>query len=205
MNRWLGWFGALALLACALPWSLNPGAGLSLNPIDLAEWTSLNPAVQAQTPTLLATFLLRTPLLIVALLFALATSRSARPLAVLLLLLLSAGQLPPFEFLGDLGNANFQQQALMAVLTLIIGLLTLMLFPHPRALLAGAIVALAGLLAAVIGAANAFAEMRAFGLPALIGPGLAIYSAALAGAATFPLLQAGIKKRRACTPPSVLV
>lgn len=202
MTRWFWWLGAVALLACALPWALNPGAGLSLNPADLAEWTSLNPVIRAQSPPLAATFLLRTPLLVVAALFGLAAGHSARWLALLLILVLAAAQLPPFEFVRDLANANYQQQALLAALTTLAGLLALFVLPRSRAPGVGAAAAIAGLAAAFIGACSAITEMRALGLNTVAGPGLGVYSAALVIAAALPAISAGIKKRRAETPPS---
>jgi hypothetical protein len=202
MNRPMLWLAALALLACALPWVSNPGAGLSLNPVDLAEWTSLHPAIQAQSPPLLTTFLLRTPLLVVAALIGLSVGRAARWPAALAIAALAVAQLPPFEFVRDLESANYRQQALMAALTLAGGWLALFGIQRDRGGIIGAVVALAGLIAAVFGAAGALGAMRDFGLPAQPGPGLLVYSAALIGVALLPLVPSGIKKRRALTPPS---
>jgi hypothetical protein len=202
MNRPMLWLAALALLACALPWVSNPGAGLSLNPVDLAEWTSLHPAIQAQSPPLLTTLLLRTPLLVVAALIGLSVGRAARWPAALAIAALAVAQLPPFEFVRDFESANYRQQALMAALTLAGGWLALFAIQRGRAGIIGAVVALAGLIAAVFGAAGALGAMRDFGLPAQPGPGLFVYGAALAGVSVLPFARYGIKKRRALTPPS---
>ncbi len=196
----LWWLIALALAACLLPWVVNPGAGLSLNPADLAEWTSLSPTVQAQSPTLLTTFLLRTPLLVVALLVGFATARF-RGWAALGILLLATAQLPPFEFLADSGNANYRQQALMAGLTAGLGLLALFAVPRRLSLPGVFAVSAAGIIAAWLGMISALTEMRAFGLAAQPGDGIVVYSAALVGAFAVAL-QAGIKKRHPATPPS---
>jgi len=197
-TRWLWLTAALALTACLLPWVSNSAAGLSFNPTDLAEWTSLAPAVQAQTPPLFTTFLLRTPLLIVALLVALAAGRK-HGWAALLILVLAAAQLPPFEFLKDSGNSNYRQQVLMAALTGVLGLLVLFRLPERHALASAGIVAAAGLLAALVGVAGALREMQTFGLAAQIGPGLLLYIAAMLSTMALTLL-AGIKKRRGKAP-----
>jgi hypothetical protein len=202
MNRPVLWLAALALLACALPWVSNPGAGLSLNPVDLAEWTSLHPAIQAQSPPLLTTFLLRTPLLVIAALLGLSSGRGAHWRIALIVVVLALAQMPPFEFVRDLESANYRQQVLMAALTLSAGLLALFAVRPGGAAPSGALLALAGLAAVVLGAAGALAAMRDFGLPAQPGPGLFVYGAALVSAALLPLAATGIKKRRAFTPPS---
>jgi hypothetical protein len=71
MDRWLFAAGLLFLAAGLLPWVQVSGAGLNLNPVDLAEWTSLAPAIQSQSPPLLTTALLRTFLVVATLLLAL--------------------------------------------------------------------------------------------------------------------------------------
>lgn len=202
MTRWFWWLGFISLLACTLPWTLNPGAGLSLNPTDLAEWTSLNPAVRAQSPPLLTTFLLRTPLLVIAVLFGLAGNRGTRWLAALLIFLLAAAQLPPFEFVHDLANVNYQQQTLLAALTLLLGIAALLTVSGQHVLGAGLVISIAGLVAAFFGAYSAVAEMRAFGLDTITGPGMVFYSIALFGAIVLSIIGTRIKKRRTHTPPS---
>lgn len=198
--RWLAWFALTAIAACLLPWVVNPGAGLSLNAVDLAEWTSLSPAVQAQTPALWTSFLLRTPLWVTTLLAVLAARGRALGWVTLLIVALSAAQLPPIEFFGALDNANYRQQFLMAVLTAGGGLLAVTFSRRINPLIGGALVAVIGLVAVMAGASGAAAAMQAFGLPAPAGPGLLVYGAALAFIAV--AAAAGIKKRRATTPPS---
>ena len=199
MTRWIWLLVGLVLTSCLLPWVVNPGAGLSLNAVDWAEWTSLAPAVQAQAPALLTPFLLRTPLLIAAVLVGLAADRH-RGWAALLIALLAAAQLPPFEFLADTGNANYQQQALLAAWTLGLGWLVLFALPRRSIPVGLAVTALAGLAAALAGVVSAFDAMRAYGLDARIGPGAVLYGGALAFALGLAV-STGIKKRRGITPP----
>lgn len=197
-TRWLWLAAAAALASCLLPWLVNPAAGLSLNPVDLAEWTSLTPAVQAQTPPLFTTFVLRTPLLVVALLAGLAANRH-RGWAALFILLLAVAQLPPFEFLKDAGNSNYRQQLLMAVLTGGLGLIVLFRLPRRFTLAGAGITAGFGLMAALLGVASALREMQAFALPVQIGPGIVLYCAALVGVLVVTVAT-GIKKRRVTAP-----
>lgn len=197
--RWLWLTAALALAACLLPWVTNPAAGLSLNPTDLAEWTTLAPAVQAQTPPLFTSFLLRTPLLIVALLVAYATGRK-HSWAALLILLLAAAQLPPFEFLKDSGNSNYRQQLMMAVMTAGLGLGALYGLARHFVLTGAGVVTALGLLAALAGVTSAVREMRAFAPGAQAGPGLLFYSAAMLAIVALAA-NTGIKKRRGEAPP----
>src|SRR5512143_758636 len=58
-----------ALIAYYLPWIANRAAALSANAYDLAEWTSLHPAVRGASVPLVAPFLLRAVLGGLALLF----------------------------------------------------------------------------------------------------------------------------------------
>src|SRR5438552_17266089 len=60
-----------ALVAYYLSWINNQAAALSANAYDLAEWTSLHPAVRGAIIPLLAPFLLRAVLGGLALLFGL--------------------------------------------------------------------------------------------------------------------------------------
>ena len=197
--RWLWLTAALALAACLLPWVTNPAAGLSLNPADLAEWTTLAPAVQAQNPPLFTAFLLRTPLLVVTLLVAFAAGRK-HGWAAILILLLAAAQLPPFEFLKDSGNSNYRQQLMMAVLTAGLGLGALYGLPRRFVMTGAGIAAALGLLAALAGVTSAVREMQAFALGAQAGPGLLLYGGAMLAIVALAAYTE-IKKRRGEAPP----
>jgi hypothetical protein len=107
---------ALALLGCFLPWVAHPAAALAPNLIDLAEWTSLHPAVRAMSPPLLLTFGLRAVLALVGVGFAL-TTRWGWAVGALVVLRL----LPPLDFFrGGGGDPNFQQQFALAVGTAVL-------------------------------------------------------------------------------------
>ena len=172
---------ALMLLLYLLPWLINPSAALSPNAYDLAEWTSLHPAVRDAAIPLLPTALLRLPLACLALLVAFTARRSL--LSALVVLLLAVSVLRP-EFFTALGDPNYRQQAALAVVALVGGAVGLSgtLRRWHRWITAG--IALAGAAACVVGLAQGYELMRGFNLPAVIGLGgvtLALAFVAFAG------------------------
>lgn len=198
-DRWVFWLGLLYLGSGLLPWVTVSGAGFNLNPVDLAEWTSLAPAIQNQSPPLFTTFLLRTFLLIATLLLALGAGRR-RWLAVIVVIVLAAAQFPPFEFLADSGNANYRQQMLMAALTLALGFAAVFLLPVRYRELVAVIVTIVGLVAIGVGVSSALATLGTYGLDA--APGLGAWIAAIALASALVVSASGIKKRRTQAPLS---
>lgn len=132
----------LAWIGTYLPWVTTTGAAFSSNLYDLAEWTSLYPAVRGGNPPLLPTFLLRATPALIAIGLSLHSTRrvtstvsdslpvkrvgafevsrwmwGVRVLAVLI----AVGLLPPFDFFrGQFGDPNYRQQFIIAGLTLLI-------------------------------------------------------------------------------------
>lgn len=161
-------FIALALAACALPWLTNPSASLSLSVYDLAEWTSLVPAVRSGG--LLPTLLLRLPLAWLAGLVTL--SPGNRAVKVIFVVAAAAALLPPLHFFYVLDDVNYRQQFALAVLTLIVGLM--MGFSNRvqrwRAPLA-AMIGVAGAVTAIMGLIQAHALMRSYQLSPQAGLG----------------------------------
>jgi hypothetical protein len=104
---------ALAMLAFYLPWIDHPAAALAPNALDLAEWTSLHPAVRAESPALLTTFFLR------AVAAACGVGLVASAWWGWLPGLAIAGVLvPPLDFFRDAGgDLNFRQQFALAMVT----------------------------------------------------------------------------------------
>mgnify|MGYP005836978137 CR=1 FL=1 len=118
---------ALAALGCYLPWVEHPAAALAPNAFDLAEWTSLHPAVRGGSPPLLLTLLLRAPFALAGVGIALAAPWGWLPGLVVALTLL-----PPMEFFrGAWGDPNFRQGF---ALTLATGALVLLALPARRLL-----------------------------------------------------------------------
>ncbi len=119
----------LCLIAYMLPWTNSPGVSLSMGAYDLAEWASLTPAARAESPQLLTSLLLRLPLACIAVIFAFSVAHSLRItagrwLGVAFVVMIVLLQLPPFAF-ATTGrhDPNYQQQFLVAMVTLFGGLL----------------------------------------------------------------------------------
>lgn len=141
----------LGLAGYSLPWIVAPTAPLTLNAYDLAEWTTLHPN-QRGTP-LVVPLLLRMQLPIIAMLTALfACGRRIKPLAALMIALLALAQLPPLEFLTiSRHDSNYQQQFLLAAISLVAGLGLLACKPSRLLVLAALGLATTGLAASLAG------------------------------------------------------
>jgi hypothetical protein len=160
---------ALMVAFYALPWVVNPGASLTASAYDLAEWTSLHPAVRGAPLPLLTPFALRLPLALIAPLIAFGDGR--RRLRLLGVVVIVLALLPPPEFLTQTSDANFRQQLALALLAGIGGVIGV-----SRALrrwhdALNVTIAAIGVIATVAGAVHALSLMRGFGLPTAIGAG----------------------------------
>ncbi len=125
MTRWILTCILLAMAAYHMPWQVHEAAVFSNNALDLAEGISLHPDVQAESPKLYTSMLLRLPLVFLAVLTILTAGRLSseawrwlwRGVAVLMVLRLN----PPVEFYpwGG-GSENDQQLGMMMVVGLAI-------------------------------------------------------------------------------------
>ena len=113
----------VGLVAYLLPWIVAPSAPMTLNAYDLAEWVSLYPPQKQTLPPLLVPLLLRAQLLIFAIMLGIIASGKIQIIvATLIIAALAIGQMPPFEFFSDLDNLNYQQQSILAGISLVAGL-----------------------------------------------------------------------------------
>lgn len=163
---------ALALIGTWLPWLGIGIAALDHNLIDLAEWTSLHPGASAEVLPYLTPLLLRLPPVCLALLIGIGLHRGDHTLRIIAVVALTAALLPPFEFLSALDNANYRQQAALALIALCGGIIGQTVWPgrlHRPALL---ILAGLGIGSAATGLARALALRQAY-LPET-QPGLGI-------------------------------
>lgn len=114
------------LVGLLLPWLLAPTAAMTLNAYDLAEWASLHPAQRASNPPLVLPWLLRAQLMILcALAGVVAQRRLQKRVAALVIVALAVAQLPPIEFVNDIGNLNYRQQFGLALASLGLGIAAL--------------------------------------------------------------------------------
>jgi len=113
----------IALAGYMIPWIVTPSNPLSLNAYDLAEWASLHPSQPNTSPPLIVPLFLRVQLVFIALLIATnVTTISERLVSLIAIGLLAVAQLPPLEFLTiATDNINYQQQFILASITLIVG------------------------------------------------------------------------------------
>lgn len=120
---WLILFGlALALICYYLPWFTHSTAGFTMNGFDLAEWSSLHPAVRSSSPSMLTSFLLRAPLLALIAALALAANRLSDPrvrwVLRALAVLIALRFVPPADFFRPArDDPNYRQMALLVGLS----------------------------------------------------------------------------------------
>jgi hypothetical protein len=173
-----------ALIGYFLPWVWHSAAALTANAYDLAEWANLHPAVRNGSTPMLAPFLLRFDLAGIALLCALrsarATNRGVRWLYGGLSLILAITLLPPIDFFRSAGDdPNYRQQFYIAVATfialaVIIFLWRKSILPRYQAILE-ALLALATLIAAIMGEGLAFGVVRSLQIDVTPGGGVIVF------------------------------
>ncbi len=160
----------LALVAYCMPWLLNPGVSLSFGVYDLAEWTSLHPAVRASSLPLLLTLLLRLPLVCLAAIVGF--SRSHILLRAAFVLIVTAALLPPLEFFTQYpDDPNYRQQFILSLTALTIGGVGLSGYVSRWHSIVGIIASFIGAIASVWGLAQAYELMNAYHLTVKIGVG----------------------------------
>jgi hypothetical protein len=182
----------LALCAYALPWVVtfgSTGFNTSLSPgaYDLAEWASLMPAVQGETPPLVTAFLLRLPLACLGLVAAFTIPR--RWIAGSIALGVAIALLPPLEFVNDFGNMNYRQQVGLAMLTFVGGFVAATAvfrrYHHGFAI----VISLIGVVTTIVGLIRSYQLMLSFDLVASVGLGGVLAGAIFGSVALLLLLR----------------
>ncbi len=172
----------LAFVGYLVPWLVAPSAPMTLNAHDLAEWVSLYPAQHHTSPPLLAPLLLRLQLVILTLaLGALPANKSGKLVAAIIIVVLAIGQLPPPEYVHDIGNLNYRQQFGLATTSLIAGLFLLRVRHSSLQLIFLIVSPLVGILAALAGMSQAYDVYMSLHTNGTIGLGLWILIASYAG------------------------
>lgn len=164
----------LALAGYLLPWLSLGANGLTYNGYDLAEWTTLNPAVQVGTPPLLPSLLLRLSLVCVALLVVLIGTQS-KWLKLVFLTGFTIALLPPFEFLANSANPNYRQQFGLSVFTFLAGLALLRVSKGYKQNAIAIGLSLISLTSLIWGVTQTYGLMERFNIPVLVNFGFGLY------------------------------
>lgn len=165
-------FLIIALVGCFIPWIVVPVGGLQMGAYDLAEWSSLVPAVRQAAPFMWPALALRLPLAFVGVLFSLYTAQNHRGWAVTIAIVTAIALLPPLEFFTIYrDDANYRQQFIIAVGTLIIGIMGIGLRDQNKQMTLIVIVCLLGCIASVVGLGQAYTLMGSFSLHPTLGLG----------------------------------
>lgn len=166
-----------------LPWYTHSTAGFTTTAYDLAEWSSIHPAVRSSSPPMLTSFLLRLPQLGLVVALALAANRldDARWRWVLRggVLLLVLRFVPPSDFLTNASDdPNYRQMAQFTAAGVILACAAILFYRLPQrwqdAALVGAL--LCGVIAGWMGLSRAGTLLDNFEIDVRIGPGIIGYS-----------------------------
>jgi hypothetical protein len=118
-RAWLVIASLIVATACyELPWYVHDTAAFTTNAFDLAEWTSLHPAVRSSSPPLLASFLLRFPQVMLVFAVALAANGLHDPRSRWIwraaALIPALRFFPPSDFFtGASADPNYRQMLLL--------------------------------------------------------------------------------------------
>lgn len=178
----------LAFLCYQLPWFTHSTAGFTMNGFDLAEWSSLHPAVRSTS--LLTSFLLRAPLLAVIAALALVANRLSDPrirwVLRALAVLIALRFVPPVDFFRTArADPNYRQMALLVVLSgaALLGALLLHRVPGRWQMVLVAALLLAGTGAGWWGLSRTKLLLDNFEIAVKVGPGFVGYAALAVGMA----------------------
>jgi hypothetical protein len=167
--------GGLLLLGCitySLPWLMNPGNGLTFGAYDLAEWTSLHPAVRGGNPALLTALLLRVPLACLGLIVSIGFLRQRVGFAIAVIVLTGIALLPPLEFFTQFrDDPNYQQQFILTSITVAVGIASMMLRSVRLTKIVVILLAFVGAIGSVAGLLHGYALLEQFKLPTQFGLG----------------------------------
>lgn len=162
----------LGCIAYSLPWLMNPGNGLTFGAYDLAEWTSLHPAVRGGNPALLTALLLRVPLACLGLIVSIGFLRGRLGFAIGVIVLTGIALLPPLEFFTQFrDDPNYQQQFFLALITVAVGIASMMLRSIRLTKMVVILLAVVGAASSLAGLLHGYAFLEQFKLPTQFGLG----------------------------------
>ena len=174
---------ALGCAAYSLPWLTNPGNGLSFAAYDLAEWTSLHPAVRNGNPAMVTALLLRLPLACLGLIISIGFLREKLVYAIAAIVLTGIALLPPLEFFTQYrDDPNYQQQFFLAAITWATGVVGIAIRQEHFTKLVVVLVIVAGAGSSLAGLLHGYVLLEQFKLSTQFGLGgfsmVAIYATA---------------------------
>lgn len=162
--------GLWLTIAYVTAWVAHDITGMTLNAYDWAEWTTLTPAERQSTPALMAGFWLRLHMVLLVLIFVGgASSLGWRKLGISIVVVGSLLQMPPPEFVANFQDINYQQQAMFALVSLVMGAGFVVVQPSSKWL--GIIIGSVGLVACVAGLEAGLRVIAPFELDVSIGWG----------------------------------
>lgn len=182
-RTWMILIGLVLGLVCYnLPWYTHSTAGFTMNGFDLAEWSSLHPAVRSSSPPMLTSFLLRAPLLALVAALALVSNRLHDPRMRWVLRGLAAvcalRFVPPADFFSSATNdPNYRQMALLSALSFVAVVVATLLYrvPERGQLGLAAVIMLAGTAAGWAGLSRSKLLLDNFEIVVRVGPGFIGY------------------------------
>jgi len=191
---------AAAFVFYTLPWSTHSTSSLTFGAYDLAEWSSLHPAVRFVEPILQTPLLLRLPAALLLMAFALnvPSSRFSRAwwIAFAVVIVGAIALMPPLEFFSATDDPNYRQQALVATVALLGGLVGLSGTFARVALPLVILISGATLAIALIGFDAAYRLLIAFQVAPTLGIGVIGFGVAVLSILVFASLQIVAKQKR---------
>lgn len=170
----------LALIAAGvfyfMPWSSHAATSLTFGAYDLAEWSSLHPAVRFVEPALQPTLLLRLPPVLLLIAFALGVGAPRFSwiwwFSLMVIIVGAVALMPPLEFFAATDDPNYRQQALLAGVTLLGGLIGISGIGGSLRWPLVAILCVSAIISAVMGLRDTQALLGAFQLETGLGVGI---------------------------------
>ena len=186
------WTGLLllivALVGYFLPWYTHETAGFTMNGWDIAEWSSLHPAVRSESPAMLTSLLLRLPHVVIA--FGLAILANClqdgriRWIVRIGAMAWAIRMMPPWDFLTSASDdLNYRQMAMLTGVGLVSVLVAIGLgrsFQRLQVLVMVGVLIIAGG-SGLSGVSRVGNFLDGFEIDVTVGVGLALYLAAVLG------------------------
>ena len=215
MMRREWWMLIGLLLACVgymLPWYTHDTAGFTTSAFDLAEWSSIHPAVRSSSPPMLTSLLLRLPLVALIAGLALTSNRfgDARVRWIIRggALLLALRFVPPGDFFSNAsGDPNYRQMAQLFTASVMLVGVIIALFRVAQKWQSAALVMVlvVGVITGWMGLSDAGILLDNFEIDVRIGPGIVGYTSCVAIVIMIAIWPRANARQQSAMPNSVAV